>query len=126
MKTVTLYIVLILSLLIVGLFTACSKSDSDSTRAWEFEAKNITQLIVYDKAIFWNNETGHGKENLDSQYYIVYNLNNNRIIIEISESQFYDIQAVYFDINELIKYIAENDITIIKHNNEYKLKYENL
>lgn len=119
-------ILLIFALLIGGLFIACSKSDSDNTRQWEFKAKNIIQLIVSNKEIFWNNETGHGKEHQDSQYYIVYNLNNRRINIEVSESQFYSIQAVYFDINKLIEYIAENDISIIKHNNKYKLKYENL
>ena len=123
---ITLYIVLILSLLIVGLFTACSKSDSDNIREWKFEAKNIIQLTVHNKEIFWNNETGHGKENFDSECYIIYNLNNKRINISVSESRFYSIQAVYFDTNELIKYIAENDISVIKHNNEYKLRYGKL
>ena len=125
-----IFLVIICSVILFG----CTKeyitnncvNDCNCEGVYEFDADNIMCLLaVNEQQVFWHDYQSHGSEQLPPSYYIDYLLHCDKIRIEVDKNQFYGINAVYFDRDKLKRYIAENDIVIIKHYKEYKLKYNN-
>ena len=123
-----LFYFLLVAVLACALMAGCTDKDSypEPHGVYDFEAQKVTSIHeISGHNMYWNNGNGQcGSEAQRPSYYAEYNLDHKKVYVVLTKEQFYGINAVYSDTETFREYIIEHDIILIRHYNEYSLKYQ--